>query len=378
MHIGFLTPEYPHPSLSPSGGLGTSIKNLAVRLAASGVKVTVFVVFQNQDETFEDHSVKITSIKLKKHRVFGWYKERKRIQYFIQKEISKESIEVLEAPDWTGISAFMKFSVPLVIRLNGSDAYFCKLDDRKQKFKNFIFEKIALKNACKIVSVSTFTGTITKKIFGLKNNIQTIHNSIDVDQFLPNNSEINDGQILYFGTIIRKKGVLELAKAFNLIIDKSSIANLLLVGKDAIDVFTKRSTIQLFYDLLSPKARASVTHLQEVPYDEIKSHIHKANVVVLPSFAEAFPMTWLETLALEKPLVSSNIGWANELMVNNSTGFSVDPKNHEEFALKIIELLESPKLCEAFGKAGRLRVVENFSAQKITNQNIEFYKSVIN
>ncbi|WP_338359653.1 glycosyltransferase family 4 protein [Yeosuana marina] len=378
MHVGFLTPEYPHPSLSPSGGLGTSIKNLAVRLAASGVKVTIFVVFQNQDETFEDQSVKIKSIKLKKHLFFAWYKERKRIQYIIQKQIIKESIDVLEAPDWTGISAFMKFSVPLVIRLNGSDGYFCKLDNRKQKLKNFVFEKTALKNADEIVSVSTFTGTITKKIFGLKNSIQTIHNSIDVDQFSPNNSKINNGQILYFGTIIRKKGVLELAKAFNLIIEKSSNANLLLVGKDAIDVFTKTSTIQLFYDLLSPEARASVTHLQEVSYDEIKSYIHKANVVVLPSFAEAFPMTWLETLALEKPLVSSNIGWANELMVNNSTGFTVDPRNHEAFASRIIELLENPKLCESFSTAGRLRVVENFSAQKITYQNIEFYKSVIN
>lgn len=378
MHIGFLTPEYPHPNLSPSGGLGTSIKNLAVKLAASGVKVTVFVVFQNQDETFEDHYVKISSIKLKKHRFFGWYKERKRIQHVIQKEINKKSIDIIEAPDWTGISAFMKFSVPLVIRLNGSDGYFCKLDNRKQKFKNFIFEKTALKNADEIVSVSTFTGTITKKIFGLKNSIQTIHNSIDVDQFLPNNSEINDGQILYFGTIIRKKGVLELAKAFNLVIEKNSNANLLLVGKDAIDIFTKTSTVQLFYNLLSLKAKASVTHLQEVPYDEIKSYIQKANVVVLPSFAEAFPMTWLETLAMEKPLVSSNIGWANELMVNNTTGFIVNPKDYELFALKIIELLENPNLCESFGKAGRLRVIDNFSAQKITNQNIEFYKSVIN
>ncbi|TJY32906.1 glycosyltransferase family 4 protein [Pontimicrobium aquaticum] len=378
MHIGFLTPEYPHPSLSPSGGLGTSIKNLAVKLVASGVKVTVFVVFQNQEKTFEDHSVKIKSIKLKKHRFFGWYKERKRIQHLILKEINKESIDIIEAPDWTGISAFMKFSVPLIIRLNGSDGYFCKLENRKQKFKNFVFEKTALKNADEIVSVSTFTGMMTKKIFGLKNDIQTIHNSIDVDQFLPNNSEINNGQILYFGTIIRKKGVLELAKSFNLVVEKNNNANLLLVGKDAIDIFTKVSTIQLFYDLLSPKARVSVTHLQEVPYHEIKSYIQHANVVVLPSFAEAFPMTWLETLAMEKPLVSSNIGWANELMVGDTTGFTVNPRNHEEFASKIIELLENPKLCKSFGEAGRLRVIENFSAQKITNQNIEFYKSVIN
>ena len=35
-------------------------------------------------------------------------------------------------------------------------------------------------------------------------------------------------------------------------------------------------------------------------------------------------------------------------------------------------------IAKAFGKVGRLRVVEKFSAQKITNQNIEFYKYVIN
>ena len=377
MHIAFLTPEYPHPNLSSSGGLGTSIKNLAVSLVNLGVSVTVFVVFQDHDEVYQDHSVKIISIKLKKHKLFGWYKERKRIQRLVQQEINKESIQIIEAPDWTGISAFMKFTVPIVIRLNGSDAYFCKLENRKQKVKNFLFEKLALKNAIEIVSVSTFTGTLTKTIFKLNNNIQTIHNGIDVDQFLPNNLKINKGQILYFGTVIRKKGVLELAEVFNLVKEKNEAASLLLVGKDATDVFTKTSTIQLFYDALTPKARTSVKHLEEVPYKKIKDYINKANIIVLPSFAEAFPMTWLEALSMEKALVSSNIGWANELMIDNQTGFTVNPKDHNAFSLKIIELLESPKLCEKFGRAGRKRVIEKFSAQKITKQNIEFYKSVI-
>lgn len=377
MHIGFLTPEYPHTSLSSSGGLGTSIKNLAVRLASSGIKVTVFVVYQNHDEVYDDFKVKIVSIKHKKYNLLGWYIERKRIQGIIQKEIYKESIHIIEAPDWTGISAFMKFTVPTVIRLNGSDAYFCKLDNRKQKFKNFVFEKIALKSAAQIISASRFTGILTKKIFRLNNTIETIHNGIDTDRFAPSKSIINNGEILYFGTIIRKKGVLELAEVFNLVKEKNDKATLLLVGKDAMDVFENVSTITLFFNLLTPNAKASVSHIEEVPYNEIKGFINKANVIVLPSFAEAFPMTWLETLALEKPLISSNIGWANELMIDNETGFTVNPKNHEEFALKIINLIENPELCEMFGRAGRLRVIENFSAQKITNQNIEFYKELL-
>ena len=64
-------------------------------------------------------------------------------------------------------------------------------------------------------------------------------------------------------------------------------------------------------------------------------------------------------------------------MVDNETGFTVNPKNHEDFALKIIKLLDDSKLCESFGKAGRQRVIDRFSSEKVTKQNIEFYKSVI-
>lgn len=378
MHIGFLTPEYPHPELSRAGGLGTSIKNLAMGLVKNEVNVSVFVIGQSRNVNYDDSGIKVISLAKKKHITFNWYFERKRIQKIINQYVKTEGIQLIEAPDWTGISAFMKFNVPLIIRLNGSDGFFCHLDGRSQKKKNYFLEHKALTNADAIVSVSTFTGKLTKQVFKLKHDIKTIHNSIDIDAFKPIDVEIYEDQLLYFGTIIRKKGILELAEAFNLVVEKVPKSKLLLIGKDAIDVFEKTSTVRLFFDKLSSKAKANVTYLTEVPYHEIKKHIAEAQIIVLPSFAEAFPMTWLETLALEKPLVSSNIGWANELMVNNSTGFTVDPKNHEAFASKIIELLKNSDLCKAFGKAGRLRVVEKFSVQKITNQNIEFYKYVIN
>jgi glycosyltransferase involved in cell wall biosynthesis len=378
MHIGFLTPEYPHPELSHSGGLGTSIKNLAKGLVEKGVIVTVFVIGQATDNTIDDMGVKVVGIAKKKHIAFNWYLERKRIQHILQEYINKEGIQLIEASDWTGLSAFMRFTVPLIIRLNGSDGYFCHLDRRPQKKKHYFLEQNALKGADDIVSVSTFTGALTKKIFNLKKDIQTIHNSIDVEVFQPLKVNINKNQLLYFGTIIRKKGVLELAQAFNLIVKQKPEANLLLIGKDSMDVFEKVSTLNLFYNILSEDARKQVQHLPEVPYIEIKRYIAQAHVVVLPSFAEAFPMTWLETLALEKPLVSSNIGWAKELMLDGVTGYTVDPKNHQEFALKLMELLGDKDKCKSFGKAGREHVSQEFSVELITRQNIEFYKTLIN
>ena len=54
MHIAFLTPEYPHSELSRSGGLGTSIKNLAKGLVQNGVKVSIFIIGQSKNIHLDD------------------------------------------------------------------------------------------------------------------------------------------------------------------------------------------------------------------------------------------------------------------------------------------------------------------------------------
>tara|TARA_R110002072_G_scaffold220139_6_gene377664 strand:+ start:3409 stop:4554 length:1146 start_codon:yes stop_codon:yes gene_type:complete len=377
LNIAFITPEYPHKNLKPSAGLGSSIKNSASVLAREGHSITVFVVFQNDEKIFFDGGIKVISISRKGYRFFGWYLERKHIQKKIQQEIQAFKIDIIEAPDWTGITAFMTFSIPLIIRLHGSDTYFCNLEGRKQKRKNHFFEKIALKQADRIVSVSTFTGNLTKQLFHLKCDIETIYNGINTELFKPIEVKINTGQVLYFGTIIRKKGVLELAIIFNEIMEVYENASLLLLGKDVIDAFENKSTLDLFFERLTEKAKSKVTHLEEVPYKDIKNYIAKAQVVVLPSFAEAFPMTWLETLAMKKALVASNIGWATELMEDGKTGYLVNPLNHEEFSNKIVTLLKDEEKNKRFGNNGRVHVISNFSTSVVIEKNINLYKSLL-
>ncbi|MGJ5640616.1 glycosyltransferase family 4 protein [Formosa sp. S-31] len=377
MHIGFLTPEYPHEDFTRSGGLGTSIKNLAAALVQQGVTVTVFVTGQRQDKALQDQGVRLVGITKKKNLAFNWYLERKRLQRRIQKEIDLQGIQLIEAPDWTGLSAFMTFTVPLVIRMHGSDGYFCHLEGRQQKWKHRFLEGKAMQNADALLAASTFTGEETKALFGLKQDITTIYNGIDVASFTPDHSQIQDCQILYFGTLVRKKGVLELPFIFNRIVEQLPAANLVLIGKDNIDVLTQQSTWSLFQNALSPNAKAQVKHLVEVPYEIIKTYIAQAQVVVLPSFAEAFPMTWLETLAMEKPLVSSNIGWAKELMVDGETGFTVNPRDHEAYALTIVELLKDKNKGLELGKTGRKRIEDLFSTHRTAQKSIAFYKKII-
>jgi len=378
MHISFLTSEYPHIKVTKSAGICSSLKNLVTELKKKNITITLFIYGQEENAVFVENGINFHLIKHIKYKALGWYLYRKHIQSYINKVSAEKGIDLLEAPDWTGITAFMKFNIPLVIRLHGTDAYFCHLEERKQKKKNFFFEKNALTHADAIVSVSRYTANMTKEIFSLKKEMTIIYNGINVENFKPLQLPFKPYSILYFGTIIRKKGVLELAQAFNLLIDMNPGVSLILLGKDVIDIFKKRSTLELFYDVLTEKAKKRVRYIEEVHYSEVTEIIAKANLVTLPSFAEAFPMTWLEAMAMEKALVTSNIGWANEIMVDGETGFKVDPKNREEYATKMNTLIENSTLSVECGKNARKKVLENFEISKIVENNIDFFKSIIN
>jgi L-malate glycosyltransferase len=377
MHIGFITPEYPHDTLPSSGGLGTSIKNLAEALILEGMQVSVFVVGTEFQQSFVENSIRFYFIKKFKVPGFTWFFTRKYYQQEISKIVKDRKIDLLEAPDWTGITAFMKFNVPLVLRLHGSDAYFCHLEGRKQKIKNYWFEKNSLKNADGIIAVSNYTGNLTKRIFNLNKDISTIYNGIDINFFQPLNKSPENYTILYFGTVIRKKGVLELARAFNWVKKKKPLAKLKLIGKDSLDILTKESTLKLFYEIIESEYLEDITYSSHMPYSEIKKEVGKAGVVVLPSFAEAFPMTWLEAMAMEKAMVTSNIGWAQEIMIDSVTGFMVDPKDHNLFAERIVNLINDKVLGMKMGKQARERVASYFSSVQTTQESIKYYRNII-
>ena len=108
MHIAFLTPEYPHKNLGKSGGLGTSIKNLAKGLVTEHVNVTVFVIGQSNDFEIEDEGINLISISREEHAVFNWYFERKRLQKLLQKRINLLNIDLIEAKPFSPILILVK------------------------------------------------------------------------------------------------------------------------------------------------------------------------------------------------------------------------------------------------------------------------------
>ena len=380
MQIAFLTPEYPDPKIEYAAGIGTSIKNLAVALVKKKCPVTVIVYGQKKSIIIENEGVIIHLVKDKKYLFAKWFWYRKYIQNYCNRIIKEQNIDILEAPDWTGITAFMKFRIPLVIRFHGSDTYFCHLENRHQKGKNFWFEKLAIQNAKAFIAPTTFAGAVSQKLFGIKNKtIKTIHYGLELDKFENSDPGIyKKGLILYIGTIIRKKGVFELPNIFNLVIKQHPEARLVLIGGDSYDIATQsQSTWQLLKEQFQEKDRKQVSYLGKIPYEEVQDYMKNANICVFPTFAETLGMVTIESMAMQKPVVNSNIGWAKELIIDGKSGFLVHPKNHLEYVDKINLILGDNQLAKQIGENARQRVETFFDIEKIVDENIHFYKSLI-
>jgi glycosyltransferase involved in cell wall biosynthesis len=379
MHIAFITPEYPHEKVAHAAGIGTSIRNLVVALSQKKIKVSVFVYGQQEDDVFTEEGVVIHLIQNRKYKFMGWYWHRKYLQNYLNQQIIANEIDIVEAPDWTGITAFMRLKAPLVIRFHGSDTYFCHIEKRHQKLKNYWFEKWAVQKANAFIAPTTYAGEVSQKLFGIKNKIiKTIHYGLGLERFEnPSPEFFEKGMVLYIGTIIRKKGVFELPEIFNEVRTKFPEAKLVLIGGDSSDVQTgSLSTWQILEKEFEQNTLKQVCYLGKMPYEEVQKYMKQAQVCIFPSFAETLGMVTIESMALQKPVINTNIGWAQELIIDGESGFLVHPKNHALYADRIVTLLEDNALCLAIGKNARKRVEAIFDITKIAQQNIIFYKSI--
>ncbi len=378
MHIAYITPEYPHPELGNSGGMGTSIKNLVTALHKIGHKISLFIYDQKRTDTFIEDGITFHLIAKKHYRLGGFYFYRKHIEQYINKHSG--DIDIIEAPDWTGITAFMKLKKPLVIRFHGSDTYFCHIEGRPQKWKNAFLEKQAVKKATAFIAPTQFAGIKSVELLNLKSShLKTLSHGLNLEDF--NNSspeEFTSKRLLNIGTLIRKKGVFQLVEIFNKIIIAHPTAKLYFIGADSYDVQTgSASTWQLMQERMSPAAREAITYLGKVPYDQVKEEIQRAHICVFPSLAETLGMVTIESMALQKVVVNTNIGWAQDLIEHGKDGFMHHPDDIDAYVDTISTVFEIDALRIKITEAARETIEERFDINHIAQENISFYKKVI-
>lgn len=370
MHIGFLSNEYPP---LPSGGIGTSLRNLARALVAQGHRVTV--VGWGRELEMDDGGVRVRMLGETRVPRLGWLLNRAAARRELLRLVEREGLDVLEAPDWTGLSAGLRLPVPVAVRCHGSATYFADILGERVGPRVVLAERMALEGADGLASVSRFTAERTRELFGLADRFEVIPNGIDLARFAPGHpAEVEPGTILCFGTLVRKKGVLDLGPAFSEIVRREPRARLILAGRDTPDRRTRSaSTWGLLEGSLSPAARARTELLGALPHEHVQERVRRAAVCVFPSYAEAQPLAWLEAMACGRPLVGYDLGWAREIVRPGVDGLLVPAGDVRALAEAALGLLADPERAAALGASARQRIEAAFESGQVARRAVEWY-----
>ena len=107
-----------------------------------------------------------------------------------------------------------------------------------------------------------------------------------------------------------------------------------------------------------------------------QSAYNEGDVVMLTSISEAFPFVVIEAMACEKVVVSSDVGGTKEVL--EGYGFVIKPKAYEEFAKKVIYILQNHDVALEMGHDAREAILNGFTIEDMVESYGRLYKSLYN
>ena len=240
-------------------------------------------------------------------------------------------------------------------------------------------EEAMAKKATQIVAVSNYSkGKILAHYDLDKNRIQVIPNGVDIRKFRPTDiteariqlNFSNDPIVLFVGGLVPRKGLLKLVEVAKKVVNEQTKARFVIVGDGPLRG-------QLDQSLKAAGLTGNFIFLRNVEEDKLAAVYNAADVFVLPSIQEGQGIVLLEAQACGKPVVAFGVGGVNETVLQNQTGFLLEPDDIEGMANKLLELLGNNDLRQKMGAAGIKFVTENYTWDLCAQRMLNLYKEVL-
>ncbi|MCM0758012.1 glycosyltransferase family 4 protein [Sporomusa sphaeroides DSM 2875] len=109
----------------------------------------------------------------------------------------------------------------------------------------------------------------------------------------------------------------------------------------------------------------------------VQDALDGVDATVLPSNFETFGLVLIESMAMEKPVVTYAVGGTPEAIDHGRTGFLVEKNNLDELYQRLHVLANDKTLCWAMGQQGRSWVEERFAKEVMTQKLVEIYQEAV-
>ncbi len=206
--------------------------------------------------------------------------------------------------------------------------------------------------------------------------VQCLYNSIPSSIIIRQDSSqklIPTGklQVLFLGRLSEQKGffdVLAIAERCK----KGGIDAVFLVAGNANSAVDE----QRVREAVVAKALTNVRLLGQVRGKAKDELLGRADVFLLPSRYEGFPVSILEASACGVPSFVYDIGMMREIVIDHETGRIVPPHAIDEMFAALCEVHSDRNACRRLGDAAKQRFLTIFSPQQFETQLLEYYRTI--
>lgn len=265
-----------------------------------------------------------------------------------------------------------KMSIPFAVTAHGSDIH--TNPHNNPGIKKYTIKTIQESDT--IIAVSENLKNQIEELAQPKNNIYTVYNGVNPDEFTKTIHKLElriqldlpqDGVgICTVSRLVKEKGLIELILAFKSISKNHPNCWLTIIGEGPLNeeiqqlIQTENLGDQIF--LAGPK-----------PHSEVNQWLSAADIFTLPSYNEGFPVVILEAMSCGLPVVATNVGGIAELITSHQNGILIEPRNIDTLQTALTQLITNGKLRTSLAESGQQLVSQKYQWSDCTRQLKQIY-----
>jgi glycogen(starch) synthase len=202
----------------------------------------------------------------------------------------------------------------------------------------------------------------------MPDHVQLIPNGVDVDVWAPIGDQYRSRLVLAWGRVQYEKGFQVLAQAIGRLRGRVPGIRCVIAGRGPyLPELQSQVDIEGVSDLV---------HLAGyVTDEELRSLLHEAGCVVIPSLYEPFGIVALESLAANAPTIVARTGGLAEIMEGTEASLMFDPGNAKELATRIERVLMNPHVSQNMQAQGAEILRARFSWDAIARSTVSAYET---
>jgi len=243
----------------------------------------------------------------------------------------------------------------------------------KMRLYNWLNRYVSRKYFSKILAVSTDIHRQLLSVYGASR-LVTVHNAININEIKVTQSKQNVKgglNIEQDRLVIGCAGRMVPIKGYEILLSASS--NIIRGDNSVCFVFTGDGPLKYQLENMANELQVS-SHVRFTGFrSDIINILNCMDIFVIPSYYEGIPMVLLETMALGKAIVASEVGGIKEVIEHGSSGLLIEPGDPQALSKACNTLLKDSNLRKKLAEGAIKRVNNLFSTDTLEEKMRELY-----